>query len=98
MLLAFADVKLDLARQELRRAGASVHLEPQGFDLLLHLIRNRDRVVSKDELLEVVWSGRIVSEAALSSRIKAARQAVGDDGDRQELIRTIHRRGFRFVG
>ena len=68
------------------------------YDLLVHLVRNRDRVVSKDELLDTIWNGRIVSEAALSSRINAARKAIGDDGDRQALIKTIHRRGFRFIG
>ncbi|MBX6373244.1 MAG: winged helix-turn-helix domain-containing protein [Acetobacteraceae bacterium] len=99
MRLVFAGHEMDLRRQELRRAdGEVVHVEPQVFDLLVHLVRNRDRVVSKDELFETIWQGRIVSEAALSSRINAARKAIGDDGDRQELIRTIHRRGFRFVG
>lgn len=98
MRLAFAGHEMDLRRQELRRAGDVVHVEPQVFDLLLHLVRNRDRVVSKDELFDTIWQGRIVSEAALSSRINAARRAVGDDGERQALIRTIHKRGFRFVG
>jgi TolB-like protein/Tfp pilus assembly protein PilF len=98
MQIAFADCEMDLRRQELRRAGQVVHTEPQVFDLLLLLVRNRDRVVSKDELFGTIWNGRIVSEAALSSRINAARKAIGDDGDRQLLIRTIHKRGFRFVG
>ena len=98
MRIAFADHELDLGRQELRRGNRLVHIEPQVFDVLLHLVRNRDRVVSKDELLDVVWNGRIVSEAALSSRINAARKAVGDDGDRQAVIKTVHKRGFRFVG
>ncbi len=98
MRLGFAGHEMDLRRQELRRAGDRVHVEPQVFDLLLHLVRNRDRVVSKDELLDVVWNGRIVSEAALSSRINAARKAIGDDGERQALIRTVHKRGFRFMG
>jgi TolB-like protein len=98
MSFVFAGHEIDLRRQELRRADEVVHIEPQVFDLLLHLVRNRDRVVSKDELLETIWNGRIVSEAALSSRISAARRAIGDDGDRQDLIRTIHKRGFRFVG
>src|ERR1700733_474260 len=96
--LVFAGHEIDLRRQELRRAGEVVHVEPQVYDLLLHLIHHRDRVVSKDELLDTIWSGRIVSEAALSSRINAARKAIGDDGDRQALIKTIHRRGFRFIG
>ena len=98
MTLAFSEYKIDLNRQELRRDGQVVHLEPQVFDLLHHLVINRDRVVSKDELLDTIWNGRIVSEAALSSRINAARKAIGDDGDRQALIKTVHRRGFRFVG
>src|SRR5262249_40213485 len=71
---------------------------PQVFDLLLHLIRNRDHVVSKDELLSAVWHGRTVSESTLSSRINAARRAIGDSGERQLLIRTAPRRGLRFGG
>ena len=98
MQIVFGEYELDLPCNELRRAGNAVHVEPQVFDLLLYLVRHRDRIVSKDELFEAIWHGRIVSEAALSSRINAARKAVGDDGDRQDLIRTIHRRGFRFVG
>ena len=98
MGLVFAGHEIDLRGQELRRAGEVVHVEPQVYDLLLHLIHHRDRVVSKDELLDTIWNGRIVSEAALSSRINAARKAIGDDGDRQVLIKTIHRRGFRFIG
>src|SRR5215510_7411571 len=94
----FADFEIDLARQELRRAGANVHIEPQVFDLLVHLIRNRDRIVSKDELFDVIWQGRIVSEATLNSRISAARRALGDSGSDQSFIRTLHKRGFRFVG
>lgn len=94
----FADFEIDLARRELRRGGTIVHIEPQVFDLLVHLIRNRDRIVSKDELIEVIWHGRIVSEAALSSRISAARRALGDSGNDQSLIRTMYKRGFRFVG
>src|SRR4029077_7192998 len=83
---------------ELRRAGEVVHVEPQVYDLLLHLIHHRDRVVSKDDLSDKIGNGGIVSEAAPSSRINAARKAIGDDGDRQALIKTIHRRGFRFIG
>jgi len=94
----FADFEIDTARQELRRSGAVVHIEPQVFDLLVYLVRNRDRIVSKDELIDVVWSGRIVSEAALSSCISAARRALGDSGSDQTFIRTLHKRGFRFVG
>jgi TolB-like protein len=96
--LRFANFEIDVAQQELRRAGEIVHMEPQVFDLLLHLVRNRERIVSKDELIETVWNGRIVSEAALSSRINAARKAIGDNGNDQLFIRTLHKRGFRFVG
>src|SRR4051812_47176079 len=97
MLFTFRDCELDLRRHELRRSGAVVHLEPQVFDLLVFLLHNRDRIVSKDEILDAVWDGRIVSEAALSSRINAARKAVGDTGNEQAVIRTFHKRGFRFV-
>ncbi len=98
MRLTFADCAIDPARRELTRAGEPVHLEPQVFDLLLFLIGNRERVVSKDELLSAVWRGRIVSESTLGSRINAARAAIGDDGQRQHLIRTVARKGVRFVG
>jgi TolB-like protein/Tfp pilus assembly protein PilF len=98
MRLLFAGHELDLRRQELRRDGRVVPVEPQVYDLLVHLVRNHDRVVGKDELLDTIWNRRFVSVAALSSRINAARKAIGDDGDRQALIKTIHRRGFRFIG
>ncbi|WP_316227900.1 MULTISPECIES: winged helix-turn-helix domain-containing tetratricopeptide repeat protein [unclassified Bradyrhizobium] len=94
----FKDFALDPERRELRHDDALVAMEPQVFDLLEFLIRNRDRVVSRDDLLAAVWGGRIVSEATLSSRISAARAAIGDDGEAQRLIRTIPRKGFRFVG
>jgi DNA-binding winged helix-turn-helix (wHTH) protein len=94
----FADFEIDVARHELRRAGAVVHIEPQVFDLLVYLVQHRDRIVGKDELIEAIWQGRIISEAALSSRICAARRALGDSGNDQSLIRTLHKRGFRFVG
>src|ERR671911_3039578 len=97
MMFRFADHELDLRRHELRRAGEVVHIEPQVFDLLAFLLRNRDRIVSKDEILNAVWDGRIVSEAAVSSRINAARNAVGDSGSNQSLIKTFHKRGFRFM-
>jgi TolB-like protein len=93
----FAGFEIDIARRELRRAGELVSIEPQVFDLLVHLIRNHDRIVTKDELIETVWKGRAISEAALSSRISAARRAVGDCGAEQKLIRTVNKRGFRFV-
>lgn len=96
--LCFGIFEIDVARRELRRAGEIVHLEPQVFDLIAHLIQNRDRIVSKEELINAIWNGRIVSEAALNSRISAARRALGDSGNDQRLIRTTYKRGFRFVG
>jgi TolB-like protein/tetratricopeptide (TPR) repeat protein len=94
----FEDCVLDIARRELRRRTALVAVEPQVFDLLVHLIRHRDRVVSKDELLASIWHGRIVSESALFNRINAARSAIGDSGEQQRLIKTLPRKGLRFVG
>jgi TolB-like protein len=94
----FACFEIDVARQEFRRAGAVVHIEPQVFDLIVYLVQHRDRIVSKDELIEAIWQGRFVSEAALSSRISAARRALGDSGNDQSLIRTQRKRGFRFIG
>jgi pimeloyl-ACP methyl ester carboxylesterase/DNA-binding winged helix-turn-helix (wHTH) protein len=94
----FGDYALDVSRRELRRGSGLVAIEPQVFDLLVYLLQNRDRVVSKDDLLEAVWGGRIVSESTLTSRINAARRAVGDSGEQQALIRTIARKGIRFVG
>jgi signal transduction histidine kinase/DNA-binding response OmpR family regulator len=94
----FGDFEIDVARHELRRAGAVVHIEPQVFDLIVYLVQHRDRIVSKDELIEKIWQGRFVSEAALSSRISAARRALGDSGNDQSLIRTQRKRGFRFIG
>ena len=89
---------LDLDRRELRRAGALIKVEPQVFDLLVYLVRHRDRVVSQEELLQVVWRGRIVSDSALTTRINAARRAINDNGKAQRLIRTLRRKGIRFVG
>ena len=94
----FEDFSLDSDRRELRRGDGLVPVEPLVFDLLEFLIRSRDRVVSKDDLIASVWNGRIVSESTLTSRMNAARHAVGDSGEQQRLIRTIPRRGFRFVG
>src|SRR5215831_10320661 len=94
----FEDYGLDTERRELRRGSALLSMEPQVFDLLEFLVRNRDRVVSKDDLLASVWGGRIVSESTLASRINAARRIVGDTGEQQRLIRTIIGRGVRFVG
>lgn len=98
MVLVFEGHFLDLERRELRRDGALITLEPQVFDLLVYLVLRRDRVVGKDELFEAIWSGRIVSDSALSTRINAVRRAIGDDGASQRLIRTFRRKGFRFVG
>ncbi len=89
---------IDPKAYEIREDGHPVPVEPQVFDLLIMLIENRERAVSKDEIIEQIWKGRIISDATLSSRIKSARQALGDDGSAQKLIRTIHGRGFRFVG
>jgi TolB-like protein len=94
----FEDYALDTDRRELVRGTAPVSVEPQVFDLLLYLIRNRDHVVSRDDLLSSVWQGRIVSESALSTRINAARSVLGDNGEEQRLIKTLPRRGLRFVG
>src|SRR5215217_6444335 len=98
MKYSFAEFVIDLNQQELRRMGEVVHIEPQVFDVIVHLVRNHDRIVSKDELIETIWNGRIISEAALSSRINGARRALGDNGTDQALIRTLHKRGFRFIG
>ena len=98
MNLSFGDYDIDVERRELRRAETPVHVEPQVFDLLVYLVNNRDRVVSKDDLIASVWGGRIVSDSTLTSRINAVRNAVGDCGEDKKLIRTIARKGFRFVG
>jgi TolB-like protein/cytochrome c-type biogenesis protein CcmH/NrfG len=95
---SFADHTLDTNRRELRRGSEPVSVEPQVFDLLVYLVQNRDHVVSKDDLIASVWGGRIVSDSTLTSRINAARKAVGDSGEDQKLIRTIARKGLRFVG
>jgi len=92
-----AQFEIDPTRHEVRRAGESVHIEPQVFDLIVHLMRNRDRIVSKDELIETIWNGRIISEAALSSRVNGARRVLGDNGNDQVFIRTLHKRGVRFL-
>ena len=90
--------RLDIERRELRRGGELIDLEPKVFDLLSFLVQHRNRVVSKDDLLQGVWGGRIVSESALTTRINAVRRALGDDGTAQRLVRTFTRKGIRFVG
>ncbi len=98
MTYVFADFELDADRAELRRSGQVVRIEPQVFDLIRLLVSARDRVVTRDEIFEQIWGNRIVSDAALSSRIRDARKALGDDGSTQRFIRTVQRRGVRFVG
>ena len=98
MIFLFGDYTLDTNRRELCRRSEPIAVEPQVFDLLVYLIGHRDRVVSKDDLIGAVWGGRIVSELTLTSRINAARKALSDSGKKQELIRTIARKGLRFVG
>ncbi len=98
MQFLFGDYALDIDRRELTRGSELISVGPQVFDLLVYLVQNRARVVSKDDLLEAVWHGRIVSESTLTSHINAVRKAVGDSGEKQRLIRTVARKGFRFVG
>ncbi|WP_328504354.1 alpha/beta fold hydrolase [Streptomyces sp. NBC_00457] len=93
----FGEYELDRARHQLRRAGEPVHVEPRALDLLCHLVEHRDRVVPKNELLDEVWGDRFVSEAALTTALRTVRLAVGDTGSRQQVIRTVHRRGYQFV-
>jgi pimeloyl-ACP methyl ester carboxylesterase/DNA-binding winged helix-turn-helix (wHTH) protein len=98
MTLAFGDCEIRCDRRELHRKGRSTHVEPQVFDLLVYLVQHRDRVVNKEELIRAVWDGRFISDDTLTSRVGAARRAIGDTGADQRLIRTVTRRGFRFVG
>ena len=96
-VIRFEDFELDTARFELRRGGQRIPIEPQAFDLLVLLARNHDRTVTKEEVFSTIWAGRVVSDAALSSQVKAARRALGDDGASQRIISTVHGRGFRFL-
>ena len=98
MRFIFEGHTLDVDRRELRRGSQQIAVEPQVFDLLAYLVQHRERVVTKDDLLDAVWGGRFVSESNLSTRINAARKAIGDSGEDQRLIRTVARKGFRFVG
>ena len=97
MIYAFEDYELDVPRYELRYAGKLVKLEPQVFNILAYLIQHRDRLVTKEEILEQLWPGRFVSEATITSRLTAARRAIGDRGREQRLIQTLHGRGYRFI-
>jgi DNA-binding winged helix-turn-helix (wHTH) protein len=97
MIRRFDDFELDLERFELRRGTERIHVEPQVFDVLAHLTGHADRVVTKEELLDEVWGTRFVTESTLTSRVKSARRAIGDDGSKQALIRTVRGRGFRFA-
>ena len=97
MTWSFGDFCLDPERFQLSFRDEPVRLEPQVLSLLIHLVRNRDHMVSKDEIVTAVWQGEAVSDASISSRIRSARKAVGDDGARQAVIRTVHGRGFCFI-
>ena len=94
----FGEFELDTQRYELRGGGAVIRVEPQVFDVMTHLVGNSHRMVTKEELFDTVWGGRFVGEAALTTRIKAARRALGDDGESQRYIRTVRGRGYQFVG
>ena len=97
MIYHFDHFALDMDRFELREEGAVQPLEPQVFTLLAYLIEHRERLVPKNELFEKLWDGRVVTDSALTSRIKSARQALGDSGKAQQFIKTIHGKGFRFI-
>jgi TolB-like protein len=97
MIYRFGPFELDMAKVELRADGRGCALEPQVFALIALLVESRDRLVSKEEIIEKVWDGRVVSDAAVASRVKSARQVLGDDGKSQRFIRTLHGRGFRFI-
>ena len=98
MQYRFGSYAIDPTRRELRCGTELIAVEPQVFDVLHYLVRHRDRVVSKDDLISAVWNGRIVSESALASRINSARAAIGDSGEAQRLIKTLRGKGFRFIG
>ena len=98
MRYLFEEYAFDTDRRELHRGADVVSVAPQVFDLIDYLIRNRERVVSKDDLISAIWNGRIVSDAALTTRLNAARTAIGDTGEQQRLIKTLPRKGFRFLG
>src|SRR5262245_27632999 len=97
MTFAFENCTIDCDRREVSRNGVIAHVEPQVFDVLVHLVRHRERVVSKNELIRTIWEGRCISDETLTSRVSAARRAIGDNGSDQRFIRTVTRHGFRFV-
>jgi len=97
VIYRFDDYRLDSDAFEILRGTERLAVEPQVLDLLILLVENRDKIVPKEQVFAEIWKDRVVSDAALSSRIKSARQLLGDDGSRQQLIRTIYGRGFRFV-
>ena len=97
-VISFDEFQIDTARGELRRSGQVVPLEPQVLDLISYLAKHPGKIITRDDLIEHVWAGRIVSDSAISTRINAARAALGDNGQTQKLIKTIPRRGFRFEG
>lgn len=98
MIFTFAEIEIDTERYELRRNGKLVSIEPLIFDLIVFLTRHGDELCSRDELITAVWQGRVVSDATVSSAIKSARKALGDDGKKQRYIKTVHGRGFKFIG
>ena len=98
LLFLFENFALDTGRRELRHGAELRPVEPQVFDLLAYLIKNRDRVASKDDLIASIWGGRAVSDSTLTTRLNAARRAIGDRGSEQRLIKTLPRKGVRFVG
>ncbi len=97
MQVTFDNILIDTDKHELWKGDERISVEPQVFALISHLIKERHRVVSKDELIEVIWEGRFISDSAVSSRIKSARKALGDDGRTQQYIKTLHGTGFRFI-
>jgi DNA-binding winged helix-turn-helix (wHTH) protein len=94
----FEDYVLDTARHELRRNGVLLPAAPQALDLLAYLIQHRDRIVTKDQLVDAVWERRAITDTALTTRLNVVRSVVGDNGQQQRLIKTLPRKGFRFIG
>ncbi len=97
MIFRFDEFEIDTLNYQLQRQGQSVEVEPKVFDLLSYLVTNRSRLVSRDELFENLWPGQVVSDTSLSNQINAARKAVGDNGQKQALIKTVHGRGYQFI-